>query len=131
MKRICLLCVAALALLAFLDATASLAQAGFPLGIPADDSATVAQSRGMPWHGAYYDPAWGVPVALVVPPTAEFQSNYSWGVCGTRTSRIYHQFGRNYPGGEGTGPFYPTPYWPNDTQQFGVYYVRGPWGTYR
>ena len=28
-------------------------------------------SQAYPWHGDYYDVAWGVPVALVVPPTAE------------------------------------------------------------
>ena len=42
---------------------------------------------------------------------------------------IYHQFRRSYPGpfaGGGQG-FYPTPTWPSHTDQFGVYYVRGPW----
>ncbi|HEY2761278.1 MAG TPA: hypothetical protein VGI75_11055 [Pirellulales bacterium] len=86
------------------------------------------QAQYLPWHNGYYDPAWGEPYALVVPPTAEFQANYGWGVCGTRVSPIYHQFGRPFPGfGVGGGAFRPTPLNPSDTQQFGVYYVRGPW----
>ncbi len=86
------------------------------------------QAQVLPWHGGYYDPYWGEPYALVVPPTAEFQSNYGWGVGGTRVSPIYHQFGRPYPGyGVGYGNFQPIPNWPSDTQQFGVYYIRGPW----
>ncbi|HZZ28335.1 MAG TPA: hypothetical protein VFE46_10075 [Pirellulales bacterium] len=88
------------------------------------------QAQVLPWHNGYYDPYWGEPIALVVPPNAEFQANYGWGVGGTRVSPIYHQFGRPFPGWYGnvpTGRFLPTPNWPSDTQQFGVYYVRGPW----
>jgi len=87
-----------------------------------------------PWHGRYYHVGYSGPVALVVPPTAEMTSDYSWGVAGTRVTRIDHQFQRPYPGpayywsgyGYGYG-FAPTPRWPSDTAQFGVYYVRGPW----
>ena len=82
-----------------------------------------------PWHCGYYYTPWGSPVALVVPPTAEKQYSMGWGVGNTRLTRIYHQFGRPYPGttvGPG-GRFRATPYWPSDTAQFGVYYVRGPW----
>ncbi len=81
------------------------------------------------WHGSYYHTGWGTPVALVVPPTAGVQTNYSWGVPSSRVSRIYPQFQRNYPGPMTTpgGPFLPTPHWPSDTNQFGVYSVRGPW----
>lgn len=80
------------------------------------------------WHGNYYEAAWGTPVALVVPPTAEYQTKWGWGVGNTRVVPIYHQFGRDYPGQfvPGVG-FLPTPHWPSDTDQFGVYYVRGPW----
>jgi hypothetical protein len=84
----------------------------------------------LPWHGGFYDPTWGQPIALVVPPNAETQTNWGWGVGNTRTTPIYHQFGRNYPGAVGsfTPPaLAPTPPWPSDTNQFGVYYVRGPW----
>ena len=87
-----------------------------------------AQQR--PWHGRYYHTAWGAPVALVVPPTAEMTSDYSWGVASTRVTRIDHQFQRPYPGpayGRYGYGFLPTPHWPSDTSQFGVYYVRGPW----
>jgi len=87
------------------------------------------QSTSLPWHNAYYHTMYGEPIALVVPPTAEFQSQYGWGVGGTRTTPIYHQFTRPYPGpiGPGQGGFLPTPIWPSDTTQFGVYYIRGPW----
>jgi hypothetical protein len=92
-----------------------------------------AQQRAAqtPWHGNYYYPQWGAPVALVVPPTAEFQTNYSWGVPASRISPIDAQFTRNFPGWGpgvvgGTG-FLPPPQQPSDTNQIGVYYVRGPW----
>jgi len=68
-----------------------------------------------------------------VPPTAEFQTQYSWGVPSSRVMPIYHQFRRPYPGPGampgGTG-FLPTPNNPSDTVQFGVNAVRGPWGAY-
>ena len=83
----------------------------------------------MPWHGPYYYHPWGASTALVVPPTANMQKSLSWGVSQTSMVPIYHQFGRPYPGdeqGSGTG-FLPTPRWPSHTDQFGVYYVRGPW----
>lgn len=82
------------------------------------------------WHGDYYHISYGAPVALVVPPTAGMQSDYHWGVAGYRTTPIYHQFRRGYPGIIGGRPpavFRGTPRWPSDTDQFGVYYVRGPW----
>jgi hypothetical protein len=81
------------------------------------------------WHGAYYHTMWGQPVALIVPPTAGRQTKWSWGVTNTEVVPIYHQFNRAYPGANaavGTA-FLPTPYWPSSTDQFGVYYVRGPW----
>ena len=87
-------------------------------------------SLHMPWHAAYADSTYGGPIALVVPPTVGLQCQYGWGVCGTRVTPIYHQFARPYPGPGagyvGTG-FLPTPAWPSDTTQFGVYYIRGPW----
>ena len=88
-----------------------------------------ARGQCLPWHNAYYHAAYGEPIALVVPPTAEFQSQYGWGVSGTRVTPIYHQFGRPYPGAYAgaNGYFYPTPGWPSDTNQFGVHYIRGPW----
>lgn len=86
------------------------------------------QAEMYPWHGQYYDVAWGVPVALVVPPTAENQAHLGSGVGATRVTPIPHQFGPGYPMQvEGGGPFYPTPRWPNSTDQFGDYYIRGPW----
>lgn len=87
------------------------------------------QAMARPWHGNYYYYQYGTPLALVVPPTASFQTNYSWGVGRTTSTPIYHQFARPYPGtpsGEAHG-LYRTPYWPSNTNQFGVYPVRGPW----
>lgn len=88
------------------------------------------RSQMYTWHGSYYHPAYGAPVALLVPPTAGRQTNYHWGVAGYRTSPIYHQFRRGYPGTfTSSSPTYalPTPLWPSDTNQFGVYPVRAPW----
>jgi len=80
------------------------------------------------WNRNYAHTEYGAPVALVVPPTANLQTNWGWGVASSRISRIDHQFQRNYPGqGQFGGPFRTTPLWPSDTTQFGVYYVRGPW----
>ena len=82
-----------------------------------------------PWHGPWAYTQWGMPVALVVPPTAKMHTSYAWGVAQSEMIPIYHQFHRDFPGvvgfaGEG---IYPTPYWPSHTDQLGVYPVRGPW----
>jgi hypothetical protein len=92
------------------------------------------RSQGKSWHSTWYDPSIGRPMALVVPPTAEFTSEYGWGVPSSRVMPIYHQFRRPYPGpgavpGSG-GAMLPTPNQPSDTVQFGVHPVRGPWGAY-
>ena len=80
------------------------------------------------WNRNYAYTDFGAPTALVVPPTAQLQTNYGWGVASSRISRIDHQFQRNYPGyGRFGGPFRSTPVWPSDTTQFGVYPVRAPW----
>jgi hypothetical protein len=76
--------------------------------------------------GYYYNATWGTPVALVVPPTAEKQTHWGWGVGNTRVTTIYSQFG-GYWGSGYYGPVRPTPVWPTDTDQLGVYPVRGPW----
>lgn len=82
-----------------------------------------------PWHGAYYNTQAGRPVALVVPPVANTQTKWGWGVGSTQTTPIYHQFGRSYDSSYGGGgyPFLPTPAWPSHTDQFGIYYIRGPY----
>lgn len=104
---------------------AGAAQAGYP----AYYLAMRVKARTIPWHGAYYDPQWGEPVALVVPPTAEKQTHWNWGVTGTQVTPIFHQFRRPYPGPvvDGQWGFLPKPYWPRSTDQFGNYYIRGPW----
>jgi hypothetical protein len=124
MKRSFILGLVALVICA---AKTNTSDAGWPLWSHSSWAATRGQS--LPWHNAYYHAAYGEPIALVVPPTAEFQSQYGWGVGGTRVEPIYHQFGRRYPGvnAGAYGYFYPTPAWPSDTNQFGVYYIRGPW----
>ena len=82
-----------------------------------------------PWHGGFYNVSWGMPVALVVPPTAEAHTDWGWGVGNTRITNIRHQYQRSWPGygSYDSQMFQPTPRWPSDTDQFGVYYVRGPW----
>lgn len=80
------------------------------------------------WHANYAHSAYGQPVALVVPPTAQMQTSWSWGAPSAHFRRIDHQFGRDYPGpGPFGAGFNNTPAWPSSTDQFGVYYVRGPW----
>jgi hypothetical protein len=80
------------------------------------------------WHGYYYDPAWGMPVALVVPPCSCKQANLGWGPGSARTDHIRAKFKHICPGPGvyDRGAFQPTPPWPSDTTQFGVYYIRGP-----
>lgn len=84
---------------------------------------------GGAWHAPYYHTMWGMPVAQVVPPTAEKQTHWGWGVGATHVTPIGPQFGVNYavPGPYGPAAIYPTPAWPSSTDQFGVYYIRGPW----
>ena len=64
---------------------------------------------------------------MVVPPTAAMETKWGGGVTNTRVARINHQFTRPYRQCPGCGGFMPTPMWPADTRQFGVYNVRGPW----
>ena len=85
------------------------------------------EARRTPWNGPYASPAWGVPVALVAPPTAEKETRWGYGVGNTRVTTITHQFRRNYPCESVSGPTAITPAQPSDTTQFGYYYVRGPW----
>jgi hypothetical protein len=120
----CLACVVATALVSL----TSSADAAWPTRTRADMYAR-RHANTQPWHGPYYHREYGMPLALVVPPTASAQTQWSWGVAQTRVMPTYPQFGRSYPGGGGFGgsPLYPTPAWPSHTDQFGVYYVRGPW----
>lgn len=84
-------------------------------------------AHSQPWHGNFYYTQTGQPTALVVPPTAVMQQNYSWGVSQNTMTPIYSQYGRSAPIGGGGGRFYATPVWPSHTEQFGVYPVRAPW----
>lgn len=85
------------------------------------------RARSYNWNGNFAYTPYGAPTALVVPPTAQLQTNWSWGAPSSRISRIDHQFTRDYMGPGQGGPIYHTPQWPQDTAQMGVYYVRGPW----
>lgn len=83
-----------------------------------------------PWHGYYKYHRWGRPTALIVPPTADNQVKWGWGVGSTNVVPIYHQFHRGNPGtypASAWNRFRTQPYWPSHTDQFGVYPVRGPW----
>ena len=128
MKRFLPLTFTVLALVAATVADSACARERGPMG-GAGHCRARRSAVSHPWHAGYYHSAWGMPVALVVPPNAEFQTNWGWGVANTRVTTIWPQFQRNYPGpGQfQRGMFRPTPPWPSDTNQFGVYYVRGPW----
>jgi hypothetical protein len=81
-----------------------------------------------PWHGRWYNVQYGMPVAVVIPPTAELTTDYAWGSVASRMTRNDHQFQRPWPNGAWTPyGFLPTPAWPSNTRQFGYYYIRGPW----
>jgi len=123
MKRFLILTVA----IALLAGWATACQAGGNGTLK--DRVARRQSPTYPWHGDYYDAGWGMPVAVLVPPTAENQVHWDWGVGGTRVTPNQHQFQRNYPGSGGYNRawFRPTPPWPSSTDQFGDYYIRGPW----
>ena len=86
------------------------------------------QAQNYSWHGGYNTWRFGQPTAVVVPPTASYQSSYAWGVGQTRSTPIHHQFGRGAGsfGGAGGG-FQNTPYWPRSTNHFGYYPVRASW----
>jgi hypothetical protein len=122
MRRLLILAVAA----ALLAASSSSTMAG---NRTIKGRVAARQSQTYPWHGGYYDAAWGMPVAVVVPPTAESQAHLGWGVGATRVTPIQHQFGRAYPGPGvyDRSTFRPTPAWPSSTDQLGDYYIRGPW----
>ena len=109
---------------ATLTALVSTAQAGNP--VFNTRASYVAQSYS--WQRGYYDPAWGVPYAQVVPRRANLQTKYAWGVTGTQMTPIYNQYTRTpkaMVGGYGE-VYAPTPAWPSHTDQFGGYYVRTP-----
>lgn len=86
------------------------------------------EAASRPWHGNHQYWRYGEPTALVVPPTAGYQTSYGWGVGQVRSAPIHHQYGRGGAGMIGGGAMSsPTPYWPSNTEQFGVYPVRAPW----
>lgn len=105
------------------------AEAGWLWGRNYSNNANAQHASQLPWHGGYAYQNYQTPVAMVVPPNSNMQTNYSWGVPSSRMTPVYHQFGQAYVGGISGSPnsLRTTPYWPNDTQQFGVYNVRGPW----
>ncbi len=119
--------VLATGLVAILSATTTDVAAVDPYAVTDVWNRNFAADR--PWHGPYYNVQYGHPTALVVPPTAHMRQTYSWGVSQNKMMPIHHQYGRSAssPGARPTGNFRPTPAWPSHTDQFGFYYVRGPW----
>ena len=104
------------------------ASAVSPWGARAGNIHSARHAQQQSWHGGYRYMNSGYPQALVVPPNANMQTNYSWGVGSSRMTPIHHQWGRPDPGAtSGAGHLGITPHWPTSTTQFGVYYVRGPW----
>jgi len=86
------------------------------------------QQNAHSWHGGYNTWRYGQPTAVVVPPTASYQSTYAWGVGQTRSTPIHHQFGRGAGSSGGSaGGYQNTPYFPSNTNQFGYYPVRANW----
>jgi hypothetical protein len=125
MKRYILSLLAIVALtIAF---AAPSARAGDPYAATQLWSNQVAAQRA--WHGNYYYLPYGQPTALIVPPGAHMRQTFSWGVSQNLMYPLNHQYGRSatYPGASAPGSFQSTPHWPSHTDQFGVYYVRGPW----
>ena len=120
-----------IALLAVVSALAGQASAQIPLFYkPAFHGDEMCPPPGVvPWHDWYYNAEWGIPVAQLLPPTVAAQTHWGWGVGNTRVNLICPQFGRTYPGMSTyqRDLFQPMPPWPSDTDQFGYYYVRGPW----
>lgn len=89
-----------------------------------------SQANAHSWHGGYNTWRFGQPTAVVVPPTASYQSSYAWGVGQTRSTPIHHQFGRgagSFGGGSFGSGFQNAPYFPRNTNQFGYYPVRASW----
>ena len=85
-----------------------------------------SEALGRPWAGDYQSWRWRTPTAVVVPPTASYQSSYAWGVGQVRSTPIHSQFGIG-GGGILGGAAQQTPYHPSSTEQFGYYPVRAPW----
>ena len=81
------------------------------------------------WHGHYYNPVYGMPIAIVVPPNANTMRSQGWGVASSQMMPLRSQYGTAYPGTV-TGSltrFQSRGAFPSNTRQFGYYYVRGPW----
>lgn len=125
MKRYLLSVLAVVAMAT--GASAPTAKAGDPYAATQLWSNQMAAQRA--WHGNYAYLPYGQPTALVVPPNVHSRQTLSWGVSQNLMYPLNHQFGRNAtaPGALPAGSFRSTPHWPSHTDQFGVYYVRGPW----
>ncbi|MCA9269682.1 MAG: hypothetical protein KDA41_14475 [Planctomycetales bacterium] len=122
--------VVVLAVAGWLSVVGNTAHAGPPgyWGVTEQDAWMYWHAQGRPWHDNYKHTAYGRPVSLVVPPTANLQTHYNWGVSGTAMTPIYHQYSRAYPSSFSSGgQMHATPYWPASTDHFGVYYIRAPW----
>lgn len=85
-------------------------------------------ATAFPGQGVGADPAFGVPVAVVVPPTLRKQVHLNTYVGGTQVSRIRSQFRPD--GSVATtrelGPVRGDSALPGGTDGLGDYYIRGP-----
>jgi len=81
------------------------------------------------WHGHYYNPVYGMPIAIVVPPNANTMRSQGWGVASSQMMPLRSQYGTAYPGTvtRSLTRFHSRAAFPSNTRQFGYYYVRGPW----
>ena len=82
-----------------------------------------------PWNGAYRHQAYSTPLAVIVPPTAASSRLLGWGVSKNVVAPLYHQYqlGAPQPSQAGFGPYKSLPMYPSSSDQFGAYYIRGPW----
>jgi len=87
-------------------------------------------ARVTSWHADYNHTAWGRPLALIVPPTAQTQVKWGWGVAQSEVAPIHHQYRRPFPADvdhRENHTMHGTPTPVTHTDQFGAYYLRAPW----
>ena len=87
------------------------------------------RANATPWNGAYRHQAYSTPLAVIVPPTATTYRSLGWGVSKNVVSPLYHQFQLGAPRARkaGYGPYKSLPMYPSSSDQYGAYYIRGPW----
>ena len=86
-------------------------------------------ANATPWNGMYRHQASSTPLAVIVPPTAVTSRSWGWGVSKSVVTPLYHQYQLNAPNTQGasSGPYKTLPLFPSSSDQYGTYYIRGPW----